>query len=194
MPLYTYPVPEGRPAGSSLTGGYSLPGVDINQFATIGPGGARIIYSAIYVTTAIVIDQLAAEITTQSVGVDFRMGLYVANTSWQPTALLFDSGAISCTGTGVKTASAPLVLAPDRYVTALMVPDNTVNFRIGRGGGRYGITGSTMGGSFPTRWQITGIGSPSTTAFTNPGTLWTASAASVGTGDEYYIWLRVTVP
>ena len=187
-------IAEGRAVGSALSGGYTLPGVDINQFGTSTMGGNRILYAPILVVTPITIDQLAIEVTTLSAGADCRIGLYLANTSWQPTTRLADSGAISVATTGVKAASVSLTLSPGRYLTALMAPDSTLNVRIGRGGGRYGLHASALGGAFSTRWFFASPGSPTSTAFADPGTAWTASGASVGTGNEYHVWLRVTTP
>ena len=72
-------IPEGRAAGSGLSGGYSFPGVDINTLSTSAVGGNKTIYSPIYAATPITLDLMAFEVTTISAGADARVGLYMAD-------------------------------------------------------------------------------------------------------------------
>lgn len=184
MPLYTYPIPEARPVAGGTTY-YIIPGVDIYTIATSAPGGPKVLYSAFYVTTPIVIDQLAAEVTTQSSATTFSMAVYVADTSWQPGTQLAVSTGNSSASPGTKTASVSLALSPGRYLTAITAADNTVQYRRGLGGMRYGAY-AFGSNSATSRWQVS-----STQTLQNPGTAWVAG--SVTSGEEYYVWLRISV-
>jgi len=97
------------------------------------------------VATQITIDQLLLEVTTAVAG-SIRLGIYSADTDWQPVALILDAGTVDCSTTGVKSISINQTLSPGRYLLVL-VSDVGPTVRVVRGGNRYAGLNTAIGTS-----------------------------------------------
>lgn len=138
---------EGRPAASGIASAV-LPGVELAAIATDSFGTGNIIYMPIYVTAPLTFSSMLLEVTTAaSAGATARLGVYNADTNWQPTSLVIDAGTVATDSTGVKTATvSTTTLLPGRYLLALTV-SASATFRIARGGNRLLQLRSTLGSS-----------------------------------------------
>ena len=173
------------------TSQFSLPGVDTYgsvSTATINADALR--YETILVTTPITLDQLAIEVTTASGtgGSTARLGIYAADTDWQPSSLIVDGGTVATDSTGVKTVSINQALTPGRY---LLVVNASHNFtaRFVRGGSRYAGYAPALGAS-PYNQVMT----VTSTYAALPSTVvpWTFTGTSTGT--QHFIFCRVSTP
>lgn len=180
---------EGRAKPSGGTADYSIPGVDIVSVSTAGGNINLIRYFPIYVASSISVDQIACEVTTNVASQTCRLGLYQADTDWQPTTRLADSGALDCATTGIKTASLGLTLAAGRYLMCINMSSGSLAFRVWRGGGRYTGLISTLGNTLVQAMYK----NLTYAAFTDPGTAWDTLATST-TPLDYYCVLRVSTP
>lgn len=186
---------RGRPKKSG-TSYISLPGVSPISVATGAPADFNAdCYSPLFTETPILVDQLLAEVTTLSSGKNFRIGLYVADTDWQPVgAPLADSGNISMTTTGVKTYTpgSPVLIPRGRFLSVINSGDDVgvSAFRVVRGVPAGGHIFDTIGSS-----PLAGIFYVTRTlaAFPTPGTAWTTTVAST-TPHTHMVFLRVSSP
>lgn len=193
MPLYVPPVAEGRVFPSGGTRGYIIPGVTTIATGTNSPTAQQIRYQPIFVATTITVDQIACEVTTfATAGTNVRMGIYSADTNWQPVALIADGGDVAVNvSNGVKTAAINVTLTPGRYLLAIMTDaSNNVTLRTWRGGSRYGQLLATLGAN-----SINDLWFVSTTygAYSTTPVLWTGTSGG-STGMLYYCVLRVATP
>ncbi len=190
----SYPA-EGRPFPSGGTKGYSIPGVDIYGVGTSTPSTQQIRYQPIFVVSSISVDQIACDVNTAAtLGTNCRMGIYTADTNWQPTTLVADSGDVAVnSGTGIKSASISATLTAGRYLMAMMTDaSNNVLFRTWRGGTRYGQFLSGLGAN-----PVNDLWFVSTTfgAYNATPVAWTQVNGSGGSpGMLYYCVLRVSTP
>jgi hypothetical protein len=189
MPLYTYPVPEGRPKPSGGSAAYTIPGVDTYTAGTNAPSVNQLRYMPIFVTTTITVDQIACEVTGFGVSGNVRMGIYTADVNWQPVTLLVDSGTVSAGSNGIKTASINLTLAPGRYLMVFN-SDVSATFRNYLGGMRYGQLIATLGANGVN--DLFFINSTFGALNTTP-VLWTGTNGAT-TGLRYYCFLRIATP
>lgn len=84
--------------------------------------GGRIYYEPFQVTGAtITVTELATHVkTAATAGASARMGIYNADTAWQPTTLVLDAGAVAIDSVGIKSITAlSQPLPPGRYVKAI---------------------------------------------------------------------------
>lgn len=181
------------PTGRPLAGGTSyllIPGVDIVSVGTTALTANQIRYAPIVVETTITIDAALIDISAGATGSAGRIGLYTADLTWQPVALVQDFGAILTDTTGVKTATATITLPPGRYLSALNT-DGTPTVRCYRGGSRYSGLIPTLGGSaLVASWRT---GTVANGPFSATPTAWT-TAGTGGTPFDHLVAFRVTSP
>lgn len=191
-------IAEGRPKLSS-TVYLTLPGVNIGDgsLATFVPGNNRIHYMPIVVYNTITVD-LVFEVTTNGgSGETARVGIYNADTDWQPTSRVYGSNTVAIdSGAGaapvVKTVAAAQQLTPGRYLLAIRTDGATAAFRR--------VVGSYPGGpALLTTMGTTGIisemrkNSSAYATFPDPGTAWD-TVNNANTGMIYCVFCQVTTP
>jgi hypothetical protein len=169
---------EGR-MKSSVGGIYiGVPGVEFSTISTLALIANRDYYFPMYCTSKIVLSDLLAEVTTLGAGGKARLGIYNADTDWQPTTLIIDAGEIDTSATGIKTASIDITLPPGRYLLAINAKV-AATFRVLRGGTIYqnlnpvlsanaffsGAYGSRAYGAFPAAGTLWSTGTTGTTHF-----------------------------
>jgi hypothetical protein len=123
------PLPKlGRMKGAGTTY-YSQPGLFVySSTAFLNLAGNKDHYWPILINSPIVVDQFAFEVSALVAGGNARVGLYVADTDWQPVGgPLADSGSISIASTGVKTytPATAISLSAGRYVLSYCQDDAT---------------------------------------------------------------------
>jgi hypothetical protein len=182
---------HGRP--KSATTFYSLPGVWVNPVdsGSHAPTVGTDYYSPIYIDTPIVIDTLVAQVTVLAAG-NMRMGLYRADTNWQPIGgPLTDSGDISTNTTGIKTFTpgTPILLERGRYLTVFN-HSVAATFKAARGypPGVFAFNTATDIATIGTRWRVT----RAYAAFPTPGTAWDTTTSD--TNMDQMIFLRISTP
>ena len=88
--------PQGRLIASAITY-LSLPGVALlGTVSTLTQAANFVRYFPMLVSTPITIDQLSTEVTSAAAaGKLLRMGIYAADTAWQPMSVVCDTGALA---------------------------------------------------------------------------------------------------
>jgi hypothetical protein len=127
------------------------------------------------VVTPIIIDRVAFEVTTGSASKNARVGIYCADTDYQPVgAPLLDSGSVDCTAAAVKTydPGTPLFLPRGLYVQIINTDSAAPGFRYFKGALPGGGVLAAMGAT-PMNAMMTV--SRTYAAFPTPGTAWTAT-------------------
>jgi hypothetical protein len=111
-------VPEGRLKSATATS-ISMPGVAANGgLTTQTQTSGRASYAPLRPLSRITVDQLVVEVTTAVAASTLRCAIYNADSDWQPTTLVVDSGLIDSSATGVKSVSIiPTILEPGLYLT-----------------------------------------------------------------------------
>lgn len=183
---------RGRAKSTTGTVFFQIPGVVPVGTATsaLANGGDR--FMPIFVDSPLVVDQLALEITTLDAAGHSRVGIYAADTDYQPTgAPLADSGDLSTAATGVQnyTPTTPIALARGRYLLVHQADTATAQFRVQTGF----IPGGFLLGSTASNMLNSLSNTRAYAAFPTPGTLW-GSTGSSSTPFKYTVWLRVTLP
>lgn len=182
----------GRPKASGGTVYYAIPGFTCSGNAVEQFGPNIDYYFPMWTPTPILVDQIAAEVTTVHAANNFRIGLYLADTNWQPVGgPLADSGDISTATTGVKTYTpgTPILIPRGRFLGIINSSTGTARFRVFQGAHIWSSYATGLGAS-P---QITLLFvSRSYAAFPTPGTAWD-SISNFGV-TEYPIVLRVSSP
>lgn len=202
MPLAPFLAPErdnafkrGRGKGGGTTF-YTVPGVAFNAVpltSSLGQNSDR--YSPFFVDSPIVVDQLAFEVTTGA-ALNVRVGIYPADTDWQPAAgaaPLADSGSISVAATGVKTYTpgTAVYLPRGRYLSVITASANGSSVRA--------MIGSPPGAPLETALSSTPfetyfIASRAYAAFPTPGTAWTSTLSTDSPGPYHIVVYRITQP
>jgi hypothetical protein len=151
-------------------------------------------YTPFYVSTPVVVDQLVCEVVTGAGGSAVgRMGIYNADTSWQPTSLVVDSGTFSTVDAAVNAVNVtPVLLPPGRYLTAENHDTGNTTFRELRGGVFIG-GGQTDPAMGATPFIGFTVISRVFAAFSATGEVWTAHVVS-GTGFWTQVLLRLSSP
>lgn len=170
---------------------YLIPGAQPTTTATISIAINTDVYHPLYVDTPIVVDQMAAEITSGGTG-NMRIGLYEADLNWQPVGgPLMDSGNIDTSTTGVKTYTpgTAVYLRRGRYLSVYN-SDLGPTLRIFRGSLPNGQLLTTLGTNANLKWMTV---SRTYAAFPSPGTAWD-TAVSGSNSYEYLSVFRVSVP
>lgn len=182
-------IAEGRPNDGS-TSQLSLPGVDVSAVSTAALVAGEIYYEPILVTTPITISQLNAVVSTAGAGsTTARLGLYQANTNWQPTTLVVDGGTVAVDSTGAKSASVSQTLQPGRYLLAI-ASDGTPTLRTLRGGNRYaGYRAFSSAGLCVSELRAT----VAYGAYASTGAAWT-TVTHASNPFEHHLWLTVSTP
>jgi len=189
VPLYTPAIAEGRPLPSGGTQAYVIPGVNINTIGTNSPTTGQIRYMPILVRSTITIDQIACEVTINGSSSHARLGIYTANTNWQPVTLIGD-GEVDTSSNGVKTLSLTVTLTPGRYLLAINT-DATTTFRTWSGASEYGQLLAALGAnSLNDLWFVTSTYGP----FSATPVAWTGTNGASSGGMRYYCVLRVLTP
>jgi hypothetical protein len=128
-------IAEGR--ANDGTSRLSMPGADGTSGSTITVLANTIYYTPWYVVTDITIDQIVIGVSTAGVAsTNARLGIYNADTSWQPTTLVLDAGVVSVASTGAKAISISQVLPAGRY-QACLVSDGAPVLRGALRGSRF---------------------------------------------------------
>ena len=189
MPLYIPPIVVVGRAKAGGTTHYMVPGVELSATGTVAIAANVLRYEPFITNTTITIDQLALEVTTASAGgTTLRMGIYNADTDWQPTSLIVDAGTVAADSLGVKTASISQTLSPGRYLKVIN-SDSTPTLRTGRGGSALlGAQSTLTSAPFFTPSVATAYA-----AFTAAGVAWTTLITS-GSPPVHYVFCRVSVP
>lgn len=169
------PVPDGSTPANTIYQG--VPGV---SGATTG-GGAFVTANDLYyepfnVSEAITVNRLSFLVTSAgNPGDGCRIGIYEADNVWQATDLVVDAGQVPNDSTGWKhsTTNLPVVLAPGKYLSALIC--NT-----GPALGDHGSSASYVSGLISTGTTSSSrfagflrdsapTGTPYTSGFADPG-------------------------
>jgi hypothetical protein len=169
--------------------------VSYTTISTLNPSAGTDYYEPWIAVAPLVIDRMAAEVTTNVASQNFRIGFYAATQDFQPTGPpLADSGDISTGTTGVKTydPATPIFCPPGLYLSVLNTDTNSASFRTATRGapmftGALAVTG--LGGSMGVQRMYV----PRTyAAFPNPGSAWT-TIGGVGTaGTDYMVFYRLS--
>lgn len=184
-------VAAGRPKSASVTT-LSVPGVSLLDINTVVMSENVLRFQPFLVDTPITVDQIVFEVTTAAT--DFgtkeaRVGIYAADTDWQPTTLLVDSGALATNSPGIKTASISLALTAGRYLMAWINGSNPAVRRL-RGSSLAGIHPSLGATPYIQTFAVnqTYGALPSSTAW---DTITTTGSSG---GFIYVTFLRVSTP
>lgn len=183
-------VAQGR-AKNGATTYYSIPGVFVGAIATTTVTLDTIRYTPIFIPTAITLDQLAIEVSTPSGtgGSTARMGIYNADTDWQPTSLVVDAGTVATDSGGVKTATINQALPPGRYLLAI-----NASVSVACRAFRAGILGNTLADSLGASAFLSNTRvAAAYAAFAGTGVAWNAASSS-STPMEYVVVCRTSVP
>jgi hypothetical protein len=94
------------------------------------------------------IDQLGVEVTTAAAGALPRLGIYNADTNWQPSTLFLDAGTVDASTTGLKTKAVSVTLPAGRLI-GVIVSNISCNIRLIKTDGA-GMSGVGIGPSVGT--------------------------------------------
>jgi hypothetical protein len=152
----------------------------------------RLWYFPYTVDEPLTIDGLTVQVTTAVASSELRLGLYAADTAWQPTgAPIVDAGVVDCSTTGYKTASfSAVTLSRGRYV-GVMIADDTQTLRrhYGSIAAAFG-TASTITNTFTWSLYVDSQSSVFTNGFPDPPVAWDTAGVST-TPFELMLWLAV---
>ena len=170
---------------------YTVPGVMLTATGTTNGVVGEVRYWPFFAFAPILIDQLAAEVTTLSASTNFRMGFYPADSDWQPVGgPLADSGNISSGSTGVKTYTpgTPILAPRGRYLSGFMADSAVPAFRKGVGTNVRGpLVNSSLGSSL---LALNVVGTQTFGAFPTPGTAWDTVTQS-SSSFEHIVFYRM---
>jgi hypothetical protein len=178
-------------AKTAATTYYTIPGANLISATTMVPG-TDMHYAAWFSRTPIVIDRLAAEVTTAA-GTNFRIGFYAANTNWQPVgAPLADSGNLSSASPGVKTYTpgTPIHVPPGRYVSVWLMENASTALRVFRSAFEPPLDTGLSANAFINGWTVGAIYG----AFPTPGTAWDGVVTASGSPHAHAVVYRVSAP
>lgn len=125
-------VPEGR-AKAGATTHLWLPDFIVASVGTLALTANRMQYEPVIVRTPVTLDRLTVEVTSLVAATNIQLGIYNADTDWQPTSLVIDGGNVSSAATGVLSVTINLTLQPGRYLNAL-ISNGAPTVRMLRGG------------------------------------------------------------
>lgn len=174
---------------------YCVPGVVVFSGATFTIPANVDNYHPFFVYTPLIVDQLALEVNGAGAGSTFRMGIYPADTDWQPAANaapLADSGDITGASTGVKTYTpgTPIYLPRGRYLTVYNCTATAPLIT------RYdaSMVGTPIMNTFASAVAGRLTVSRTNAAFPTPGTAWTTVAGTSNFSFHHPIFLRISQP
>ena len=171
---------------------HSIPGVQGGNSTTILALVAdQVLYFPMVVDHAIQVDQFMIRVTSAGAASSVaRLGIYHADNTFQPLALVVDAGTVLVDSTGDKllAISPAELLPPGRYVMAINTDDTPSLIHIQSGiMGWGGVPDVTVGNMFVQILSAT----QTFAAFPNPGTQYTA--AGIGNaGFSFPMFLRVS--
>lgn len=182
----------GRPKTATPVTMYTVPGVPIMNVATRLLGGSRLHYSPFFVANDITVDRIGTEVSSAAAaGNTVRLGIYKANTDWQPGALVVDAGTVATDSTGYKELTINETLTPGIYLFAVHTSTAGATHRAYRGavpGGGIDVGQSAGNALIVQVWVNTAIA-----ALPDPGTAYTVlNGANLGW--EYYTYMRISTP
>jgi len=97
-----------------------IPGAQWQSNSTQAIVANQVRYNGFITDTPIAIDALVAEISATGTATLLRMGIYAADTDWQPVgAPVVDGGTVSAAAAVAVSITVNATLAPGRYITAL---------------------------------------------------------------------------
>lgn len=118
---------------------FSVPGVVFSSVSSTTMWKAVNFFQDFVVTDPVSMTALNIEVTNTVADAVCRLAVYKADTEWDPTSLVKDSGEIICATPGVKTGSfSAVILYPGRYWLAAQA-----------GGPNDGVTVRTLNGHRP---------------------------------------------
>lgn len=184
--------PAGRFRNSTAsTVYYCIPGVFLTSQTTITVTAGRDNMFPFQVVATITVDQIAMSFGVAStLGGLIRMGLYKADTDWQPAALVTDSGDLSASSAGLHTftPTTPLVLPPGRYLTVFNPNNSTMQLEAAIVSSPMQPISDALGTTiFISALQVV----RAYAAFPDPGTKWTSGVAQA-LPFFHPVWLRVS--
>lgn len=163
-------LPEGRILYSGVTG-YNIPGIDFLNVSTTAIATDTLRYGPMFVQTPITIDRIACEVTTAAAaGKLIRMGIYNADTNWQPTSLVLDAGTVAADTLGVKAITINQALPVGRYLLVSNT-DGAPSLRMLGGGQRFMSIPALSGAPFNARCHV----ASAFATFASTGVVWDTS-------------------
>jgi len=182
--------PQGRLIANAITY-LSLPGVALlGTVSTLTQAANFVRYFPMLVSTPITIDQLSTEVTSAAAaGKLLRMGIYAADTAWQPMSVVCDTGALAADAVGVVSGSVVAPLAAGRYLLAWNT-DGAPTVRTVRGIPANGFLVPTLGAN-PIVYSLRGT--QTFGAFPATGAV-IDSVSGNNVGIDYWVFPRVSVP
>ena len=183
---------EGRAKSATVTY-LSVPGVETSTVTAQGITADRLYYMPMCVTSTISLDQLVVEVTIAGAGGTVaRLGIYNADTDWQPTSLVEDSGltaTVPLDAAAVTEISIGQTLTAGRYLLAY-VGNGGPALRIVKGGSRYAGYLNTLGATpFVEQLYV----AFAYAALPDPGTAWD-TVVTAATPFRYWIFPRISSP
>jgi hypothetical protein len=164
-----------------------VPGVEFNSATTLTQTANQVQYYPILFDGWTEIDLLSVEVTGAVASSTMRVGLYNADELWQPEGdIVYGSGTIDTSSTGVKTVSLSLLdMPPGRYLLASNC-SHAITLRALRANKLGGIQ-TTLGASpFVHGWHA----AQTYGALPTTGTLWTNTSGSSSNGLHYCVFIR----
>jgi len=144
-----FPVMAKHPLPKSSTSYWGIPGIWSNAAYTTKTMAANTLYyQPVILNGPVTCNGVGLNVSTLSTG-SIRIGIYNADTAWQPTTLALDAGTVSVTSTGWKSITGlTTVLTPGIYLFCY-VSDGTpvVSNLIGQP-----WTGHYFDTALPTNW------------------------------------------
>lgn len=180
-------IERGHPIESGGTR-VGVPGVVWSLASTTFTVTANTIYYAPFlVYDTMTFDSLKCEVTSIG-GTIARVGVFRADTAWQPTQVLKDGGTVDTTGAVVRTASfAAVTLAPGRYLTGL-VCDGGAAFRAARGDVPLGEIAAALGSNtYIIRRSKAAVGTGALAV-----NAWDTATASNNNGQQHMVFLQLS--
>jgi len=164
-------VAEGR-AKSATETMYTVPGVSFVSQTTAVLAASQDRFFPMYIVTAVTLDLLSIQVTVAgAAATTARLGIYNANTDWQPTTLVLDAGTVAVDSTGIKSITINQALSAGRYLLVINT-DGAPTVRGFRGTGRYTGLIPTLGAN---AYVETIRNSRAYAVFPSPGTAWDTS-------------------
>lgn len=183
--------------GRLKASGVAHPGLPNTVFQSNGTQAIianQVRYNGFIVLSPVTLDQLVCEVQATGTATLIRMGIYAADTDWQPTgAPIVDGGTIDASTPGAKSVSINTPLAVGRYLTALNA-NGTATLRSWRGDGTnggWGVAPALGAGSqntIVTATQTFGV-------LPTPGTVYVAAGVVAGnTAPTHVMLARTSTP
>ena len=174
--------------GTTLVG--IVPGVGVHSTSTVTLETGYVYYFPMLVETDITISGLTMQITTAAAaGKLAGLGIYNADTDWQPTTLVVDAGTIAIDALAVVTKSVTQFLPAGRYLLAFTSNENAV-FRLYRGSLPFSGIPLTMGSAVINALYV----AKAYAAYADPGTAWDTFGSADTSGFFYATLVSVSVP